>query len=235
MTTNNRAIALAVALLASSALCRSAHATLMQSATFDEKVEHANAIVVGRVIKKEARWDSQHRWILTYTTLRVEKSFKGMTAPEITIVTPGGQVGNVHQDTIGVPDFSIGSDNVVFIRNSSAGPTVLYFDQGAYDISKDEKGERMVMPVESDAVRIDTQRGVAVAPEEPRTLREFESAVQASERRARQNQMAVLQIQRESRQPKPSIWTDIADNAWIIAIAVLGAVLASIPLFRPSD
>jgi hypothetical protein len=207
----------------------------MQAASFDEKVENANSIVVGRVLKKEARWDAQHRWILTYTTLRVEKSFKGITPLEITIVTPGGQVGDVHQDTIGVPDFAIGSENVVFVRNSSVGPTVLYLDQGAYDLAKNDKGERMVMPVESDAVRIDAQRGIAVAPEEPRTLREFEAAVRASERRGRQNQMAALQQQREAREPKPSLWSDIADSAWIIAIAILGAVLASIPLMRRSD
>lgn len=235
MATNNRTIALVIALLAASAFCGTAQATLMQAATFDEKVENANAIVYGKVVKQETRWDPQHRWILTYTTFRVEKSLKGVTPPEVTIVTPGGRVGDVHQDTMGVPDFRVGDENAVFVRNTKVGPTVLYFDQGAYEIAKDTRGNRTVLPVATDAVRIDTQRGVAVAPEEPRTLREFEGAVRDSERRMIQKQQMAVLKDRRARQPKPSIWQDIADNAWIVAIAVLGAVVASIPLFKRPD
>lgn len=235
MITNNRTIALVVAVLASSAICGTAEATLMQAATFDEKVENANAIVYGKVVKQEARWDPQHRWILTYTTIKVERSLKGVTPPEVTIVTPGGNVGEVYQDTIGIPDFKVGEENAVFVRNTNVGPTVLYFDQGAYEIAKDNRGNRTVVPVETDAVRIDTQRGVAVAAEGPKTLRDFEAAVRDSERRViTKTQMAMMKEKR-ARAPKPSIWTDIADNAWIVAIAVLGAVLASIPLFKRLD
>src|SRR5687767_5533944 len=131
MTTNNRTVALAV-LLASLSAAPAAKGTMVQNATFDDKVEHANSIVVGRVLRKESRWDAQRRWILTYTTFKVDKTLKGITPPEVTVVTPGGQIGDIHQDTIGVPDFNVGDENVVFIRNSNAGPTVLYFDQGAY-------------------------------------------------------------------------------------------------------
>lgn len=232
MATNNRAVAFVMVLLAASAFCGTAQATLMQAATFDEKVENANAIVYGKVVKQEARWDPQHRWILTYTTLSVEKSLKGVTPPEVTIVTPGGKVGEVYQDTIGIPDFKIGDENAVFVRNTNVGPTVLYFDQGAYEIAKDSRGNRMVLPVETDAVRVDTQRGLAVAPEEPRTLREFEAAVRESERRMIQKQQMAVLKDRRARESKPSLWQDIADNAWIVAIAVLGAVVASIPLFK---
>ena len=207
----------------------------MQAATFDEKVENANAIVYGKVVNQEARWDSQHRWILTYTTIKVERSLKGVTPAEVTIVTPGGKVGDVYQDTVGIPDFKIGDENAVFVRNTNVGPTVLYFDQGAYEIARDDRGNRMVLPVETEAVRIDAQRGMAVAPEEPKTLRDFEAAVHDSERRViTKTQMAMVK-QRRAGEPKPSILTDLADNAWIVAIAVLGAVLASIPLFKRID
>ena len=221
-----------VAALAASAFCVPAEATLMQAASFDEKVENANAIVYGKVVRQETRWDPEHRWILTYTTLQVERSLKGVTPPEVTIVTPGGKVGDVRQDTIGMPEFKVGEENAVFVRNTRLGPTVLYFDQGAYAIAKDTRGNRSVLPVETDAVRIDTQRGIAVAPEEPRTLREFEAAVRESERRQIQKQQMAVLKDRRSKEAKPSIWVDIAENAWIVAIAVLGAVLASVPLFK---
>ena len=234
MTTNNRLLAVAL-LVATFGGASAARATMMQAATLDDKVEHANAIVVGRVLKKEARWDPQQRWILTYTTFRVEKSLKGITMPEVTVVTPGGQMGDVYQDTIGVPDFEVGSENVVFIKNTNAGPTVLYFDQGAYEVAKDTRGNRLVVPVASDAVYVDAQRGMAVAPEQVRSLREFESAIDSSVKRTIHKQQMAMMEQEKLRQPKPSLWKDLAENVWIIAIAVLGAILAAIPLVRRSQ
>jgi hypothetical protein len=234
MTANNRVLTVAL-LLATFGAASVAQATLMQAATFDDKVEHANAIVVGKVLRKEARWDPEKRWILTYTTFTVQKSLKGVTMPEVTLVTPGGQVGDVYQDTIGVPDFAIGSENVVFIKNTKAGPTVLYFDQGAYDVAKDSRGNKLVMPVSSDAVLIDGQRGMAITPEEPRSLRDFESAIDSSVKRTIHKQQMAMMEKEKLQQPKPSLWRDLSENVWIIAIAILGAILAAIPLVRRSQ
>src|SRR3954451_5286976 len=161
-----------------------AEASLARAASFDDKVENANAIVLGKCTNQRADWDSSHRWILTYSTFKVEKAMKGTMQPEVTVITPGGSVDGIHQDTIGMPVFHEGADNVVFIRNTASGPTVLYFEQGAYDVFRDEKGNRIVQPVASDSVHIDTQRGIAVAPEQARPLTQFEREVGESIRRA---------------------------------------------------
>jgi len=236
MTANNRSISLATLLLAGAAVLTvpRADASLSEAATFDEKVNNAQAIVVGKVVKQESRFSDDRRQILTYTTFKVEKSLKGGTPQEVTIVTPGGKVGDVTQTTIGVPVFDEGTENVIFVRDTKVGPTVLYFDQGAYDLVKDDRGERLVIPVASDAVRVDTQRGVVVASEGPVSLRTFEGAIRAAEGRARHNRMAVMQNRQLKNQRKPSIWNDIADNAWIIAVAVLGTIVATIPLIKRS-
>ena len=229
MTTNNRAISLAGLLLALVVMPR-AGATLTKAATFDEKVSNSAAIVLGHVVRQESKWDDQHRWILTYTTLQIEKAFKGVPGQqEITIVTPGGRVGDVNQATVGVPDFAEGTDHVLFVRNSSVGPTVLYFDQGAYDVAKNGS-ERVVQPVASDAVQIDTQRGMAVAAEEPRTLPEFERAVQASERRAGVNRMEMIRRQQQALQP--SLGATLSRYKYLVAIALLGIALASWQFIR---
>jgi hypothetical protein len=225
MTANNRAIPLAGLLLALVVIPR-AEATLTKAATFDEKVANSAAIILGHVVKKDTRWDDQHRWILTYTTFKIEKSYKGLDGQqEITVVTPGGQVGTVIQDTSGVPDFVEGSDRVVFVRNSSAGPTVLYFDQGAYEVAKG-----VVQPVASDAVLLDTQRGIAVAAEEPRTLQQFERAVQDSQRRATFNRMEMIRRQQQVQQP--SISTTLARYKYLIVLALLGIAVATWQLLR---
>jgi hypothetical protein len=225
MASNNRLTALA-ALLLSLLLIPQAQATLMKAVPFDDKVGNAVSIILGKAVKSESRWDEEHRWILTYTTFRIEKTIKGMPGPqEITVVTPGGQVGDMRQDTNGVPEFQEGSEHVIFLRNTNRGPTVLYFDQGAYDVQNG-----MVKPVQSDAVTIDTQRGMAVAPEEPKTLDHFERAVRDSERRAVMNKMAVVRDQKTK--SKPSLIATLVKNEFVALLALVGVVVATWQFLR---
>jgi hypothetical protein len=208
-----------------------AGATVSIAASFDEKVEKADAIVVGKVIRQESRFDESRGMILTWTTFQVEKTLKGGAPAEVTIVTPGGRVGDLQQTTIGVPTFQRGAENVVFVKNTRSGPTVLFFDQGAYEVVS-LKGEKIVKPVATDAVRLDEQRGVAVAPEHPRPLRDFEGAVRGAERRARQNRMDVLERQRHTLEEQTSISAHIAENKWLIVLTALGLALAAIQFIR---
>src|SRR5262245_22997108 len=102
MTPNNRlaAIALSVVLAAPAA-----HAAIAAAASFDQKVDNAAAIILGKCVRTESKFDPSGRWIVTYSTFAVEKTFKGGAAGEVTLVTPGGSVGGVHQSTVGVPAF----------------------------------------------------------------------------------------------------------------------------------
>jgi len=225
MTANNPRLLLAVALAA--LLPLAADATLSRAVPFEEKVEHAAAIVVGRCVAQESRWDDAHKWILTYSRFRVEKALKGQPVPEVTIVTPGGSVDGTHQDTIGVPKFREGEDVVLFVRNTKAGPTVLYFEQGAYRIVN-EGTERMVVPATSAAVLIDSQRGKAVTPESPRTLRAFEEGVRETIRRSEAMRMELV----ERRKQEASLWRTLQRNKALVILALIGAVLATWQLVK---
>src|SRR5207247_10977456 len=90
-----------------------AQATLAAVATFDEKVDNAASIILGRCIKTESRMDPTGRWILTFTTFQIEKSLKGTPATQITILTPGAQVGGTRQDTLVIPQFRKGNETVL--------------------------------------------------------------------------------------------------------------------------
>ena len=209
-------------------LSAEASATLSRAISFDDKVHNAQSIVLGTAIRSESRWDESHRWILTYTTFRIEKSLKGFPAQEITLVTPGGTVEGIHQETIGVPRFRNGEERVIFVRNSQAGPTVLYFEQGAYDVLN-VRGERIVKPAVSSAVLIDSQRGMAVSPEEPRSLREFEASVRDSMRRREINRMEMLE--REKRE-QASVLNVLKRNRILVLLALAGAMLATWQLIK---
>ncbi|HYH07970.1 MAG TPA: hypothetical protein VEK11_13005 [Thermoanaerobaculia bacterium] len=206
-----------------------AEATISRAMKFDEKVENAAAIVVGKCIRQTSQWDAARNWILTYSTFQVEKTLKGQPAQEITIVTPGGQVGDIAQDVVGVPRFRQGDENVLFVRNSNAGPTVLYLDQGAYRVVKDDRGNRMVNPLVSNAVLVDMQRGSAVAPERPRPLREFEGNVRATIRHREALRMEM--VEREKKQ-KASLWHQVQRNKTLVFLALIGAALATWQLMR---
>lgn len=230
MASNNSRLALSFAAVLAFVPV-AAEATISRAIEFDDKVEKAAAIVVGKVVAQESRWDTANKRILTYSTFEVEKTLKGSQGGRTTIVTPGGVVGDVVQEFVGVPTFHVGDEHVVFVRNTSAGPTVLYFDQGAYRVARD-RNERMVYPLVSNAVLVDTQRGLAVAPEQPRSLREFETRVRGSHERRQRYRMDM--IERE-RQQQASIWNQIKQNKVLVLLALAGALLASWQLYKRSS
>jgi hypothetical protein len=206
-----------------------ARATISEAKSFDDKVEHAASIVVGRCLRQQSQWDASHKLILTSTTFRVEKTLKGAPAQEVTIVTPGGTVGTIAQDVIGVPRFREGDDHVIFVRNTNSGPTVLYFEQGAYQVV-DEGRERMVKPLVSSAVLMDTQRGIAVAPEGPRSMRDFENSVRETMRRREAIRMEL--IEKQKKKEAASMANVLRRNWMLVALALVGGVLATLQLLK---
>jgi hypothetical protein len=226
MTHNNSRLALVFA-AAVAFVPTAAEATIAQAMKFDDKVGNAASIVMGKVVAQQSRWDESGRRILTYSTIQVEKTLKGTQATQAVIVTPGGQVGDIAQEFVGVPRFAVGEEHVVFTRDTKSGPTVLYLEQGAYRITDDGR-ERMVRPLVSSAVLMDTQRGMAVAPESPRTLRDFEREVRDAGGRFEAVRMKMIEQQRA----EASFWGQVQRNKLLVTLALLGVLLASWQFFR---
>ncbi len=212
------------------ALATHVHATVVEPATFEEKVGNSASVVLGKVVRTESKWDADHRYILTYSTFAVEKTLKGTPSAEITVVTPGGAVDDIHQDTIGVPQFSVGSEHVVFTKNTRLGPTVLYFDQGAYDVASDSRGRRMVVPLETGAVVTSSQTSIATQAESPRSIEAFERAVRNTQTGVQQKVEMEMVRGRESEQN--SIMAVVMRNRALIALALAGLAFATWQLLR---
>ncbi|MBV9067460.1 MAG: hypothetical protein JO231_02035 [Acidobacteria bacterium] len=209
-----------------------ANAAVAQAATFDEKVDNAAAIFLGKCVKTEAKFDPTGRWIVTYATFNVEDTMKGNALGQVTVVTPGGSVNGIHQETIGVPAFHEGDEHVLFLKNTRLGPTPLYFDQGTYNVAAGEHGEKMIVPMPSNVMHIDTQRAMAVvAPtDEPRTLDSFKRAVSDSMKGTPQRmQMNAMQAKAK---PQKSIWSTVAENKLLVMLALAGIALAAWQLMR---
>jgi hypothetical protein len=232
MTTNNRIVALVALLLAALAV-PTANAAIAQAASFDEKVDNAAAIILGKCVKTEARFDPTGRWIVTYATFAVEQSMKGSAAGEMTVVTPGGVVNGIHQETIGVPAFQAGDEHVIFLRNTRLGPSPLYFDQGTYNVGVSDHGEKVIVPMPSNVIHIDTQRAMAVAPaDEPRTLSAFRQAVDDSMRGSAKRMQMSAMTETKRKVKQTSIWTTLASNKLLVALALVGIAIAAWQLWR---
>ncbi len=230
MTPNNRFLLSAVALAATLVLAGTAEATLVRAVPFDTKVGEAESIILGKCIRTRSQWDDAHRWILTYSTFSVEQTLKGNPPPEITMVTPGGQVGSIHQDSIGITPFNEGDERVIFVKSTRLGPTVLYFDQGAYAVETDDHGEKIVMPVNTAEVRIDTQRGKAVEPEQARPLGDFRGQVREAMQRVDAQKMDMLRAAMHRQAAGNE--SPFSKYRWLLVVAVVGASLATWRLLR---
>jgi len=231
-----------VAGLAAVALLTFAHpagATLARAISFDEKVAEADSIVLGRCLRTESKLDPSGKWIVTYATFAVEKSFKGGSQPgEMTIVTPGGKVNGLNQRTVGVPEFQPGDANVLFVKGTSLGPSVLFFDQGTYELGKDARGETTVAPVESSVVLLDRQTGQVTRSEEPvRTLRKFEQDVALALRRTGGKQIHEFSVTPQKPEKRASsVWQETLDfareNKVLLSLAAIGLLVAMVQLLR---
>jgi hypothetical protein len=205
-----------------------ASATISRAVAFEDKVENAASIVVGECVGQESRWDDARHWILTYSTFRVEKTLKGMPSQTITIVTPGGTVGHIAQEVIGVPKFRQGDEHVLFVRNSQSGPTVLYLEQGDYHVLE-QRGEKLVHPAATSQMIRDTGQGASLGAEPVRTLRDFEGNVRESMRRTELQKMELIA---RSKRADSSIWRQLQENRVLVLLALIGAILASWQLYR---
>ena len=96
----------------------SSQASLLRAMSLGELANAADRIVVGNVVSVNAAWDAQHRRILSTIEVDVEESWKGPAAANrhITIVQPGGSVGDMEMAVQGMPGFSVGEKSVLFLQ-----------------------------------------------------------------------------------------------------------------------
>jgi hypothetical protein len=199
--------------------------------SFDEKVSAAEDILLVTVAGSESRIDPDGQWIRTWTTFRIAESFKGGSSGTITIVTPGGSVDGLHQETVGVPSFHPGGEQILFVSRNDEGFTPLYQEQGVYEVERDGARRALVRPAPSDLILYDDQTGSVVPAEATRSLEEFRSEVRGSIRRE-QERIARASAVEHPPERTPDVSEFLRRNGWILALLALGLLIALIPLVR---
>lgn len=132
------------------ALAPALRATSVIPPSFPELVAEAESIVRGRVTavtaRRVARSDAPGSVIRTYVTLAVERVLKGSAPAEITLELLGGSLGPDRLVVAGMPSFSLGARELVFIqRNGVQFCPLVGMGHGRYRVQRDDAGARDIV------------------------------------------------------------------------------------------
>jgi hypothetical protein len=158
------------AVFASSLLCWAspARASLVLALDLPTLVTRADHVAVVEVASVKANWDANREQILTTIDLVVVESWKGDDAPasHITVVQPGGTVGDLTQTVHGMTRFVAGERAVVFLAGRPERASVVGMSQGKRLVRRDAGSGRLVVqaPDRAGAKFIRTTPASSTAP-----------------------------------------------------------------------
>lgn len=95
---------------------------MVEELSVEEMVLRADRILVGIVVDLKSEWNNERTLIYTYATVAVEDHIKGTPDQmEVTVMVPGGQVGDVGASVSGVAEFGKGEKVLLFLEEGKAG------------------------------------------------------------------------------------------------------------------
>lgn len=174
----------AICVLVAAAVAKS---TTVIPPSFDALVSNANTIFVGEVMNIRSDWEttSGGRAIVTYVTFRVEDVWKGRVGAVTQLEFLGGTVGDIGLRVEGMPTFTIGQRDVLFVDGAARAVSPLVgFMHGRMRIERDAaSGVDRVRTYDGRALgsvaQIGRQRSASLASITPMRLADLASAVRA--------------------------------------------------------
>ena len=119
-------------------------ASMLRAMSLAELVTAADQIVVAKVVSVNAAWDPAHRKILSSIEVEIEESWKGAANGFVTIVQPGGTVGEIEMTVHGMPKFTVGERSLLFLQGR-AHFQVVGMSQGERPLSWDANNQRWLV------------------------------------------------------------------------------------------
>ena len=96
-------------------------ATLVGPADVESLTATADAVVYGQVVRRSSAWAPGGGQIFTTVVLRPIETWKGASAGEVSILVPGGELGELSQTVQGAAAFSDAEEVVVFLHRRAPG------------------------------------------------------------------------------------------------------------------
>jgi hypothetical protein len=159
-------------------IAASARASLVLALDLPTMVSRADHVVVVDVASVKADWDTRHEQILTTIDLVVVESWKGGAAPasHMTVVQPGGTVGDLTQTIHGMTRFVPGERAVVFLSGRADRANVVGMAQGRRPVHRDGATGRFLVhaPDKAGATFIRSPQATTPSPVFERQARPME-------------------------------------------------------------
>ncbi len=179
-------VSLFVACLLTVGIAASARASLVLALDLPTMVSRADHVVVVDVASVKADWDTRHEQILTTIDLVVVESWKGGAAPasHMTVVQPGGTVGDLTQTIHGMTRFVPGERAVVFLSGRADRANVVGMAQGKRLVHRDGATGRFLVhaPDKAGATFIRSTQATTPSPvfeQQARPLEDLRADVRA--------------------------------------------------------
>jgi hypothetical protein len=159
-----RLLAALLALVLATSVAGRAFATLILALDLPAMVGRAERIAVVDVLSVTARWNDRHDRISTAIELSVVDCWKGDLASgtHLTVLQPGGTVGDVTTTVDGLPRFAPGERTLVFLHGPADRATVVGLTQGKRPLRRDPASGRWMVAA-PDRAGADFVRPRAVA------------------------------------------------------------------------
>ena len=122
-------------------------ASVVEPMSVEELARVADVVVVGTVVSRRSRYDDPPRSdrIVSDVVVRVTRTIRGASDPEVVVTTPGGVVEGRGQLVTGAPVLTPGEEVVLFLhpaRPTSVGPRrmVVGLSQGLFLVRREPSG-----------------------------------------------------------------------------------------------
>ncbi len=119
--------------------------SLMLQMDHEDLTIQSDAIVLGKVLSVESKWDEEKNTIFTFITIEVEKSVKGEVEETVTIRQPGGSINNIALRVDGTPAFSSEEEVLLFLLKRAEGFSVTGWSQGKFTVQLEKDTGKKIL------------------------------------------------------------------------------------------
>jgi hypothetical protein len=149
--------------------------------TAEELIQEADAVVQGRVIRLESKWDQQGRIIVTEATVEVSETIAGVAPAQIVVQVPGGKVADYRVDAPGFPQLAESEEVILFVKEDRSMQVnrIVGHQQGHFEVVERLDGVTLAVPRIEEGVSFLTPSGRPVPAPHSTELDTFKGRVRA--------------------------------------------------------
>lgn len=121
-------------------------ATTSQRLSLEQLAKEGDLVIRGHVQEMKGQEPSDRSAITTTVVISVEEQWKGPKVSTVTLKQPGGTAGEITQRVMGVPQFSVGEELILFVKKQKDGHYVTVGgQQGKFTIKTEpQTGKKVV-------------------------------------------------------------------------------------------